>query len=114
MKYVRYTVLAALAITLVTIALANREPLTLRLIPAALQDFLGLSWQITLPAFIILLVAVALGVLLGFVWEWIREHRYRAAAAREKRERQKLEERVRKEAPARNSGDEVLALLETR
>ena len=114
MRYVRYIVLGALAVTMITIALANREPLTIRLLPAPLEAFLGLGWNITLPAFLILLLAVAFGILLGFVWEWIREHKHRSEAATERRRREKLEETVRREAPAKGSGDEVLAILDGR
>ena len=114
MRYVRAIVLGALAITLITIALANREPLTLRLIPESLQGLLGLSWQITLPIFVILILAVGAGVLLGFVWEWVREHKHRATAVKERRQRQELEQHIKTSArPARES-DEILALVEHR
>ncbi|MBT8417689.1 MAG: DUF1049 domain-containing protein [Silicimonas sp.] len=115
MRYIRYFVLAAIAIALITVAIANRGPLTIRLLPAELEGLFGLSWQITLPAFLILLVAVLVGVLLGFVWEWVREHRYRAEAVAERKERQRLEREVKKAAPeATGGGDDVLALLESR
>ncbi len=114
MRYIRYAVLAVLAIVMVTVAIANRGPLTLRLLPEELSGLFGFSWQITLPIFIVLLLAVLFGVVLGFVWEWIREHRYRAEAVGERRAREKLEQQL---GPARTSetgGDDVLALLEGR
>ena len=115
MRYVRYLVLGVIAIVLITVAVANRGPLTLRLLPAELEGLFGLSWQVTLPAFLILLAAVLVGVLLGFVWEWIREHRYRAEAVHERKERERLEREVKKTAPPRQEkGDDVLALLESR
>ena len=115
MRYIRYLVLAAIAIALITVAIANRDPLTVRLLPAELEGLAGFSWQITLPAFLILLVAVLVGVLLGFVWEWVREHRYRAEAVVERKERQRLEREVEKTATeASDNGDDVLALLEGR
>lgn len=114
MRYFRYLVLAAIAIALITVAIANREPLTVRLLPEELAGLFGFSWQVTLPAFLILLAATLVGVLLGFVWEWVREHRFRAEAATERRERQRLEGEVRKMAPSQDKGDDVLALLESR
>lgn len=115
MRYIRYLVLAAIAIALITVAIANRDPLTVRLLPAELEGLAGFSWQITLPAFLILLVAVLVGVLLGFVWEWVREHRYRAEAVAERKERQRLEREVKMTASeASDNGDDVLALLESR
>ena len=112
MRFVRYLVLAALAIVLVTIAMANREPLTIRLLPDELSRLLGVNWETTLPTFVILLAAVLAGVALGFVWEWVREHKHRVTAATEKKERQRLEQQVKTVAPSEETGDDVLALLE--
>lgn len=112
MRYIRYLVLAVIAVSLITIAVANRGPLTIRLLPEELEGLFGLSWQVTLPAFLVLLAAILVGVLLGFVWEWVREHRYRAEAVAERKERQRLEREVQKTAPRAEKGDDVLALLE--
>lgn len=114
MRYIRYFILGAIAVVLITVAIANRGPLTLRLLPEQLTGLFGFSWQITLPAFIVLLAAVLAGVLLGFVWEWVREHRYRVQATAERKERERLERELRKTAPERGKGDDVLALLEGR
>ena len=114
MRYVRYAVLGFLAVVLITVALANRAPLTLRLLPEEMSGLLGLSWQITLPAFAILLIAVLFGVVLGFVWEWIREHKHRAAAAAERKKRKELEKEVGPRRSKETGGDDVLALLEGR
>jgi len=112
MRYIRYLILLVFAIVLTTIALANRGPLTVRLLPEELEGLLGFSWQVTFPAFLILLAAVLVGVLLGFVWEWVREHRFRAEAVRERTERERLEREVEKVSPSKAKGDDVLALLE--
>jgi putative membrane protein len=115
MRYFRYSVLGVIAIVLITVAVANRGPLTVRLLPEELEGLFGLSWQVTFPAFLVLLAAVLVGVLLGFVWEWIREHRYRAEAVYERKERERFEREVMKTAPPRQEkGDDVLALLESR
>lgn len=114
MRYIRYVVLGTIAIVLVTVALANRGPLTLRLLPEELTGLFGFSWQVTMPAFLILLAAVLVGIFLGFVWEWLREHRYRAEAVAERRERERLEREIKKSAPQPKKGDDVLALLESR
>ena len=114
MRLIRMIILAVVAIILVTIALANRDPLTLRLLPEELSRLLGFSWDITLPVFAVLLGAVLGGLALGFIWEWVREHKHRATAAAERKERQRLEQEVKKVAPSPNTGDDVLALLEGR
>jgi len=112
MRYIRYAILAILAIVMVTIAVANRGPLTLRLLPQELSGLLGFSWEITLPAFVTLLLAVLFGVVLGFVWEWIREHKHRVTAATERQAREKLESELGPKRSKASGGDDVLALLE--
>ncbi|RVV97326.1 DUF1049 domain-containing protein [Mesobaculum littorinae] len=113
MRYLRYAILAIVAICLVTIALANRELVTLRLLPDSMAGFLGLSWSITLPLFLILLIFIVLGLALGYLLEWRREHKHRAAARRERRRKEELErEVVRLKTPASGGSDDVIALLE--
>ena len=112
MRYIRTAVLAALAIVLVTIDLANRGPMTLRLLPESLQPLLGVTWEVTLPVFVVLVLAVGAGVLLGFVWEWVREHKHRSAAVTERRKREDLEKQMKSQAPRQDTGDDILALVE--
>jgi uncharacterized integral membrane protein len=112
-RYLWYIFLALVAIVLVTVALANADLVTLRLLPAAMAGFLGFSWQITLPLFLVVFGGIAAGLLIGFVWEWRREHRYRVEMRAEKRERQRLEREVARTSPATGQrGEDVLALLE--
>ncbi|WP_300516853.1 lipopolysaccharide assembly protein LapA domain-containing protein [Aliiroseovarius sp.] len=113
MRYIRYAFLAALAVCLITVALANRGAVTLQLLPEGLTGFLGFSWTITLPLFIIIFGAIIAGVLIGFVWEWLREHKHRAEGARAKRSAAQLEREVKAiKTPESKTGDDVLALLE--
>jgi len=114
MRIVRLTILIILAIVLVTVALANRDPLTLRLLPEELSRLVGFSWEVTLPVFAILLGAGLAGLAFGFVWEWVREHKHRSTAVIEHKERVRLEQEVKKVAPSAETGDDVLALLEGR
>lgn len=112
MRLIRLLVLVLIAIVLVTVSIANRQALTVKLLPDELAQLLGFSWNVTLPAFVILLAAVLVGVLLGFVWEWVRERKYRVEAVSERKERERLEREVKKVAPPKDKGDDVLALLE--
>ena len=114
MRIVRWVILGALAIVLVTIALANRGPMTVRLLPEPLEGLFGVSWDITMPVFIVLVIAMCVGVLLGFVWEWVREHKHRSEAASERRMRQDLEKQVKTTQPPKGETDEILALVENR
>ena len=113
MRYIRYAFLAALAVVLIVVALANRGPVTLHLLPEGLSGFLGWSWTITLPLFLVIFGGIVAGILIGFVWEWFREHRQRAEAASHKREKDRLAREVKQLKGADpKQGDDVLALLE--
>ncbi|MFP7570143.1 lipopolysaccharide assembly protein LapA domain-containing protein [Marivita sp. S2033] len=113
MRYIRYAFLAVLAIVLVAVALANREMVTLTLLPAGLADLVGMNRSIGLPLFVVILGGIIAGILIGFVWEWLREHKHRAAAARRQAEVKKLERELRRTQAERDKDkDEVLALLD--
>jgi len=111
MKYLRYLVLLLIAIGLVAVALANREVVTLHMLPPDLAQLVGIDWTIRLPIFLVGFGGVVVGVLIGFVWEWLREHKHRAAAAAKAREVQQLKREVAQAAPPAPK-DEVLALLD--
>ncbi|WP_025310808.1 LapA family protein [Roseicyclus elongatus] len=113
MRYIKYLFLVLVAIGLVVLAMANRDPVTLTILPAELALWTGVDYAIELPLFLVILGGVVTGVLLGFVWEWLREHRHRAEAATNKREARKLEREVKALKGRDNEGkDEVLALVE--
>ncbi len=113
MRYIRYAFLALLAIILVSVALANREFVTLQLLPADLSLLLGLQETMRLPLFIVIFGGVITGLLIGFVWEWLREHKYRAEAARRQSEVRRLERELRRVRGERDKDkNEVVALLD--
>ncbi|PKP71524.1 MAG: DUF1049 domain-containing protein [Alphaproteobacteria bacterium HGW-Alphaproteobacteria-4] len=113
MRWLRWAFLAALAVALVTLALANRGLVTLRLMPDEAGSFLGLQWSLELPLFLVIFAGILLGLLIGFVWEWLREARLRSAASQTARDKARLErELARVSADAPEPRDEVLALLE--
>lgn len=112
MRYIRYAFLAVLAACLITVALANSAPVTLNLLPEEMALLLGIGASVTLPLFLVVFAGIVAGLLIGFVWEWLREHKYRAQAARERKTREQLEREVKKAKTEAAGGDEVLALLE--
>lgn len=109
MSFLRYLFLGALAVILLVLALANRQMVTLRLLPEelGLQAFDGL----TMPLFVVIFAAMGLGLLIGFVWEWLREHKHRVEARQQRSEKEKLEKQLSK-AQASSESDDVLALLD--
>lgn len=116
MRYLRYLVLVAIAVVLVTVALANRTIVTLNSLPQGMSEIPGMglvAWSIEVPMFLVIFGSILAGVLLGFVWEWLREHKHRAAATRKEAELRRMERELRKVKGERDAGkDEVLALLE--
>ena len=115
-RYLRFLLLGLLGLGLLTVALANRAPVTVRLLPDDLAALTGLTWAMELPLFLVIFAGIILGVLIGFVWEWFREHGYRATASRKEREVARLERElaVLKDSTSTPPKDEVLALLEKR
>lgn len=114
MRTIRYLFLAALAVVLITVALANRTIVTLNLLPAELGAMIGIDFSISLPLFAVIFGAIVAGLLIGFFWEYLREYKHRSAAATHRRENEKLTREMdkMKVQKARDEGDEVLALLD--
>jgi lipopolysaccharide assembly protein A len=112
-RYLRYIFLAAVALVLLTVALANRAPVAVRLLPDDLAALTGLTWGMELPLFLIIFAGIVAGVLIGFVWEWFREMKHRSTASVKSREVARLEREL---SVLRDSTsvpkDDVLALLE--
>ncbi len=113
MRYIRYGFLAILGIVLVSISLANREMVELKLMPDALAELLGFNLSTSLPLFIVVLGGVVAGLVIGFIWEWLREHKHRKDASVKQGEVRKLEREVKKLKKKQNADkDDVLALLD--
>ena len=113
MRYIRYAFLAALAVVLVTVAIANRDVVTLNLLPAELATLSGVTLSVSLPLFVVIFGAIIAGLLIGFVWEWLREHKHRREASQKSRDVAKLEREVVRLKGERDQGkDEVLAILD--
>lgn len=103
---------ALVALVLVTVGLANREMVTLSVLPAPLAQAIGRAPNIELPLFMGVFLGFALGMLLGFVWEWIREIPERAAARDTSRELARLRTEVARLSGTPGDGrDEVDLLL---
>lgn len=117
MAYLRLGVSVVIALILATIALANRDFVAVQLFPETIGSLIGFNFGFGLPLFILLGLAIGLGLMMGFIWEWLREHSYRAEAARLRRRVDVLERdlaRLEKAAPAVAHKDDVLAVLEAK
>lgn len=110
MRFIRMIFLAVLAIVLVVIAFANRGVVAVRLVPEELAwVFGGRDLSLNLPLFLVVLLALLVGMVLGLVWEWLRESQLRRESARRAFHLARLEREARPHVPP---SDDVLALLE--
>jgi len=113
MRYIRYAFLGTLGIILISVSLANRGMVDLKLMPDALAEFLGFNLGITLPMFLVVLGGIAAGLVIGFFWEWLREYKHRREVGQKTRQVQKLEGEVTRLRGEKHRGkDEVLAILD--
>ncbi len=115
-RYLRLILLVLLGVALLVVALANRAPVPVRLLPDDMAALTGLTWGMELPLFLVIFGSIIAGVMIGFVWEWFREHGHRATASQKSRDVARLERElaVLKDSTSVPPKDEVLALLDKR
>ena len=113
MRTIRIFFVVILAIVLILVAAANRAPVTVGLLPETIAAFTGRAWTLTMPAFVALFLAMVFGVLVGLVWEWLREAHLRAESKTRAHDLARLQREVgdlrRTHAAPK---DEVLAILD--
>jgi uncharacterized integral membrane protein len=110
MRYIKYIILAAFMAALVLLALANKGTVAVAALPAGLPyaDML----QLEVPMFAVIFASIGAGLLLGYVLEYFREHKYRRQAAVKNREAAALAAEVSRLKKSNGSDeDDVLALL---
>lgn len=115
MRVLYYVFLLLLAICLVVVAMANRQIVTLNLLPDEMAAFSGVSVAADLPLYAVGFGGLLAGLLIGFFWEWLRESKHRSQASRQRREVAKLQRELDKHKAEKDRSegrDEVLALLD--
>lgn len=113
MRYVRYAFLGVLGIVLVSVSVANRDIIVLRLMPDGLADFFGFNMRIAMPVFAVVLGGIVAGLVIGFIWEWLREYKHRRRATDSSRQVRRLEREInRLKDEKHRDKDEVLAILD--
>jgi uncharacterized integral membrane protein len=85
LKYVLYLLVAAL---LIAFAVANHEAVVISLDPLSKRDDAAFSFQA--PMFVVLLIAVMIGVVAGGLAVWFGQRRHRRAARLFRSENEKL------------------------
>lgn len=113
MKFLRTFSYVLTILVLVFLAVANRQMVSLRLVPESFDTLLGFSTAVTLPLFLVILFGIFLGLLIGLIWEYLREAKYRRQVGVQAKELKKTTDelkRVKQEAGA--DKDEILELLD--
>lgn len=113
MRFLTLLILALIAIAMVIVGFANRDLVTLSLLPDDLGHFAGFNYSVSVPLYVAIFAGLIVGLLLGFVWEWLRESKHRGAVMRERRQRAQVESENKKLKAEKNADkDEVLVLLD--
>jgi len=104
-KIITAVILVPLAIVIVGFAVANRQLVTISFDPF---DASHPAYALTLPLFVIILLLVILGVIVGGIASWLRQHKWRAGARRAEARNRELSAEVaqlRRRLEARNLSD---------
>ncbi|MGH2341243.1 lipopolysaccharide assembly protein LapA domain-containing protein [Segnochrobactraceae bacterium EtOH-i3] len=102
LRFLEALILIPIAVVLVLLAVANREPVLISLDPFSPQNPMVV---LQIPLYWLVFATFAAGVVIGGVFVWLRQGRYRRSARRERAEarrlRRTLDETEAKAAPAR-------------
>lgn len=110
MRVIKMILLAVLALFMILLAIANRDAVTVELLPRQL-GFVT-SWQRDVPLFLVMFLMAIGGFILGWSWEWLRETKTARVARRRRKEIERLEgELAQMRQDNGTEEDDVLALL---
>ena len=113
LRKIKLFILAIIMVALILIAVANRDPISVKLLPdqlASLVPFPTVTPE--LPLYAIIAAAIAVGLLIGYIIEYLRESKHRRQAAAKSREASHLKNQVRDlQKKTGETDDDVLALL---
>jgi uncharacterized integral membrane protein len=113
MRYIRYIFLGAIALMLIVVAVANRQSVELQLLPSDLTPYVPFAGSITVPLFLVVFGGILAGLLIGFIWEYLREFKIRSNLSKSNRQVKSLEREVGKLREKTGEGqDDILALLD--
>jgi uncharacterized integral membrane protein len=98
-KLVTAFILIPLGIVIVMFAVANRETITVSFDPF---DTVNPAFALRTPLYALIFVLVGLGVLVGGVAAWLKQHKWRSRARRAEAEARDLRSRLDAAAPRRS------------
>ena len=112
MRLIRSLFLFCLATLLFLLSLANNGKVTLYFMPENLSSFLGIKIAFSIPLFLVFFSGIFIGIILGFLWEWLREYKFRVEANKYQKRLFKAETELSELHAKENKKDDVLTLLE--
>lgn len=110
MRILKMILLVIIALFIILLVIANRESVTVELMPA--EFGFVTDWSREVPLAVVMIVMATGGFALGWLWEWLRDQRTRTVARERRRKITALEREV--DTLRRDTGqeeDEVLAIL---
>ena len=112
MRLLRTLFLLSLATLLFLLSLANNGKVTLYFMPEYLSSFLGIKIALNIPLFLVFFSGIFIGLFIGFVWEWLREYKFRVEANNYQKRLFRAETELSELHAKENKKDDVLTLLE--
>ena len=114
MRYLRYLFLSLIAVASVSIALANLELTELSFLPSVLAESLEFQIQFKAPLFIIIFSCLAVGLFIGFFWEWLRSTKKRLSFTSDRRKLVRLSQEITELKSVDDEDEEDVLLLTKR
>ena len=112
MRLIRTLFLSCLAILLFLLSLANSEKVTLYFLPENLTALFKFEIAVNVPLFLVFFSGIFIGLVIGFVWEWLREYKFRVEANNYQKRLFRAETELSELHAKENKKDDVLTLLE--
>jgi len=112
MRLIRTLFLFCLATLLFLLSLANSEKVTLYFLPKNLTALFEIGFAVNIPLFLVFFSGIFIGLVIGFVWEWLREYKFRVEANNYQKRLFKAETELSELHAKENKKDDVLTLLE--
>ena len=98
-KFVAFAILAPLTIVIVMFAVANREVIAVSFDPF---DTAQPAFALKMPLFMLIFALVCVGVVVGGIAAWLKQHKWRMRARRAEAEARDLRARLDAEQPRRS------------
>ena len=112
MRLIRTLFLFCLATLLILLSFANSEKVTFYFLPENLATLFGIKIAANVPLFIVFFSGIFIGLVIGFVWEWLREYKFRVTANNYQKRLLRAETELSELHAKENKKDDVLTLLE--